>query len=198
MLERKGPIDHLLGQGRDGADGQRRLKFSVDTGWHLVHFAAYGSDHSRYRSELAALIGTGPTASATEAQTTVQGTLFAIAPGQHWLVTDNGPLAVAAATALGPETGSVTDLSQSRVRLRIEGDCVPALLAKGIAIDLAPEVFRVGHYAQTGLHHTGVLLHRTAPSRYELYLLRTYAVSLWEWIADAALALGYDAARPGR
>jgi sarcosine oxidase gamma subunit len=37
-----------------------------------------------------------------------------------------------------------------------------------------------------------VLLHRAAPTSYELYLPRTFAVSLWEWLCDAALAEGFE------
>jgi hypothetical protein len=45
---------------------------------------------------------------------------------------------------------------------------------------------------QTGLHHTGILLHRTEDARYEIYLTRTFTGALWEWLTDAALPLGYD------
>ena len=58
--------------------------------------------------------------------------------------------------------------------------------------DLHPSVFRVGDFAQTALHHTGILLERCAESRYELFASRTYSASIWEWIIDAALPFGYD------
>jgi hypothetical protein len=44
----------------------------------------------------------------------------------------------------------------------------------------------------TGLHHTPVLLLRSAQNRYEIFALRTFALSVWEWLTDAALPWGYD------
>ena len=65
---------------------------------------------------------------------------------------------------------------------------------RGISVDLHPRSFAVGAFAQTALHHTGVLLERCAPERYELYVLRTFALSIWEWLLDAALPVGYEIA----
>ena len=65
-------------------------------------------------------------------------------------------------------------------------------LAKGISIDLHPSVFPIGAFAQTRLHHTAILLERSGDIRFELYVLRTFAVSIWEWLIDAALPFGYD------
>jgi sarcosine oxidase gamma subunit len=50
----------------------------------------------------------------------------------------------------------------------------------------------VGHFAQTGLHHVPVLLERRGEARYELQVPTTWAVSVWEWLTDAALPFGYD------
>jgi sarcosine oxidase subunit gamma len=94
--------------------------------------------------------------------------------------------------SVAPTLGTVTPLSHSRVRLAVAGEPVLGLLVKGIALDLHPSVFPIGCAAQTGLHHTGVLLERTAEHRFELYVLRTFAVSIWEWLIDAALPFGYD------
>jgi sarcosine oxidase gamma subunit len=48
----------------------------------------------------------------------------------------------------------------------------------------------VGHFAQTALHHVPVLLERSADLRYELQVPTTWAVSVWEWLSDAALPFG--------
>jgi len=55
-----------------------------------------------------------------------------------------------------------------------------------VPLDFHPEVFRVDHFALTGIHHTPVLIHRTAEDRYDIYALRTYAMTVWEWLTDAA------------
>jgi sarcosine oxidase subunit gamma len=94
--------------------------------------------------------------------------------------------------AIPPTVGSVTALSDARVRLAISGLPVRACLTKGISSDLHPNAFPMGAFAQTGLHHTGILLECTGDSRFELYVLRTFVVSIWECLIDAALAFGYD------
>ena len=83
-------------------------------------------------------------------------------------------------------------LSHSRVRIAIEGPSVRNVLAKGIAVDLHPSAFPIGRFAQTGLHHTGIFLERCGEERYELFLPRTFAASIWDWLVDAALPLGYE------
>ena len=48
----------------------------------------------------------------------------------------------------------------------------------------------IGQFALTGIHHTPVLVHRSGEQRYEIYAMRTFALSVWEWLSDAALPLG--------
>lgn len=81
----------------------------------------------------------------------------------------------------------VTPLSHSRTRIYIEGPVARDVLAKGIALDLYPEVFMPGMFAMTGLHHTPILLHCVAENRFEIYAMRTFAMNVWEWLEDAAL-----------
>jgi sarcosine oxidase subunit gamma len=62
----------------------------------------------------------------------------------------------------------------------------------GIALDFHQSTFRIGHFAMAGLHHTAVLVHRSGEERYELYVLRSFALWTWEWLTDAALQFGYE------
>ena len=95
---------------------------------------------------------------------------------------------------MAPAVGAVTPLSHSRTRLFVEGAETPALLASGIPLDFHPDAFPVEAFALTGVHHTPVLVHRTAENRYELYAMRTFAQSVWDWLIDAALPYGYEVA----
>ncbi len=98
---------------------------------------------------------------------------------------------------VGPETDdlaaklqslcAVTPLSHSRTRIYLEGEPSRDVLAKGIPLDFHKSAFTPGMFAMTGLHHTPVLVHCTADYRFELYALRTFAMSAWEWLTDAAL-----------
>jgi hypothetical protein len=94
-------------------------------------------------------------------------------------------------------TGGLRPAATQWVRLRITGPTARDVLAKGISLDLHPKVFQIGRGAHTGLHHTGVFLERVEDESYEIYVPRTYAESIWEWLSDAALPFGYDVAVEG-
>lgn len=109
--------------------------------------------------------------------------VFRTGPLQFWFVGPEGDDLAARLSG----TCVVTPLSHSRTRIYVEGPSARDVLAKGIAIDLDPGVFRPGMFALTGLHHTPVLLHCVTPSRFEIYAMRTFSANAWEWLADAAL-----------
>ncbi len=196
MLERR-PLLTATDTGRDGADGRRAIRFAFVHGWQLVLIAALRGSEDSLRQCLGAVIGAEPERSATRAQQVSGGHLFHTAPGQYWLVADSASLAERVTGAIDGSRGTCTPLTHSRVRIAISGERVPRLLAKGIAVDMDPAAFAVGEFIQAGLHHSGVLLHRAAADRYEIYLPRTYANSLWEWLTDAARPLGYDVTSEG-
>lgn len=102
-----------------------------------------------------------------------------IAPGRAWLI-DGKPPRVAAAR------GAVLELSDSRVRLALSGPLVTAVLARCVPIDLRPAAFPVGEGRVAPIHEVAIFLHRTGVEAFDLYLPRSTAVSLWEWIVEAA------------
>src|SRR5215210_6478268 len=48
-----------------------------------------------------------------------------------------------------------------------------------------PPVFPPGRVAQTMIHHIDVLLHRQKRSSFDLWVLRSFAAALTEWLIDA-------------
>ena len=105
-------------------------------------------------------------------------TIFKVGPTQYWLL--NGEVS--------PTTGCyLTPLSSGRTCIAIEGEPARDLLAKCAALDFHPGSFKPGHFAMTGIHHTPVLIQCVAENRFELYVLRTFALDIWEWLSDAAL-----------
>ena len=98
---------------------------------------------------------------------------------------------------IGPENDDIakkldrvaflTPLSHSRTRIFIEGASARDVLAKSIPLDFHPTVFKPGIFAMTGIHHTPVLVHCTTETRFEIYALRTFALSVYDWLTDAAL-----------
>jgi heterotetrameric sarcosine oxidase gamma subunit len=110
-------------------------------------------------------------------------TIFRTGPLTFWFV---GPDKDDLAAKLAGKA-IVTPLTSSRTRISIEGRAARDVLRKGFPIDLHPSVFTPGKFAQTGVHHTPVLLHCTGENRFELYAMRTFALNVWEWLEDAAL-----------
>ena len=86
-----------------------------------------------------------------------------------------------------PDLISVTP----RAIIRIEGDGVEDLFARLGTIDFRATRFAPGRFAQTGIHHTGVLVHRPSATRFEIYIPSSFAASLWEYICVCARPFGY-------
>jgi heterotetrameric sarcosine oxidase gamma subunit len=144
----------------------------------LTQVAGFGD----FEPAVAAVAGTLPTANDRAVESNGR-TVFRTGPQTFWFV---GPAGDDLAARLGA-TALVTPLSSSRTRISIEGRAARDVLRKGIPIDLHESIFTPGRFAQTGLHHTPVLLHCTAEQRFELYAMRTFALDVWEWLEDAAL-----------
>jgi sarcosine oxidase subunit gamma len=82
---------------------------------------------------------------------------------------------------------AITPLSHSRTRIFLDGPPARDVIAKGIPLDFHKSAFKPGMFAMTGLHHTPVLVHCVNTNRFELYAMRTFAMSIWDWLRDAAL-----------
>jgi sarcosine oxidase subunit gamma len=147
-------------------------------------------------SALPAILGGIVPGQVGEASVAGDVTSMRIAPEQLWIVGREGDgLEGRVRAAVGPALGAVTSLSHSRARLVIEGECAREVLAKGVGLDLHPDVFGVHRFAMTGIHHTPALVYRGGVDRYDLYAMRTFARSVWEWLTDSALEYGYDVVR---
>ena len=80
-----------------------------------------------------------------------------------------------------------TPLSSSRTRIALEGENARAVLAKLCAIDFYPKHFKPGMFVSTSIHHTPVLIHCTVENTFHIYAMRTFALSVWETVADASI-----------
>ena len=194
MLERRSALEKDLQQsGRDGAKGDRGLRLGEVRGWSLVQASGFPTEAPAFEAALSSLVGASLPTKVGEAVAAQGRTLMRVGPEHFWIV---GPkqddLAANLSQSVAPTVGSILPLSHSRTRIFIEGPAASEVLAKGIPLDFDAGVFKIGQFALTGLHHTPVLLHRTAADRYELYAMRTFAHSIWEWLTDAALPVGYD------
>ncbi len=110
------------------------------------------------------------------------------APGE-WLVlaSDGTPETLARTiSALLGEGGHICDQSHGRVLLRLSGPDVRSILAKGVGVDLHPDVFTTGRSANVLCGHISLNLARTGADDYELIVPRSFAESL----LDALEAMG--------
>lgn len=196
MLRRQSALAQALREGgRDGSGNARSLRLGEIRGWSLVQVAAFASTLVEVEQAARPLLGADLPVRIGEAVVAGPRRLFKTGASQFWIVGPEGDdLAARLGAAIAPAIGAVTPLSHSRTRIFVEGAPARDVLAKGIALDFHPEVFRTGHFALTGLHHTPVMVHRSGEARYELYAMRTFARSVWDWLTDAALPFGYDVA----
>jgi methylglutamate dehydrogenase subunit D len=83
----------------------------------------------------------------------------------------------------------VTPLTSSRSRIALEGTPARGVLARCAPLDFHEKAFKPGMFAQTGIHHTPVLIHCVADDTFHIYALRTFALSVWDWLIDASEGL---------
>jgi methylglutamate dehydrogenase subunit D len=112
-------------------------------------------------------------------------TLAAIAPGRFMIAGDANDLAARFQEALTITDATVADISHGRTILLLEGDTAAELLQSCAQVDLDPAVFRPGRVAQTMIHHVDVIIVRQTETRFQLWVLRSFAQSLAEWLLDA-------------
>ena len=90
---------------------------------------------------------------------------------------------------------SVADQSDGRVVLRLRGDRVRDVLAKGVPVDLHPRRFRTGDVASTLVAHIGVQIEQLDDQpTFQLMAFRSLAGSLWSWLTKSAAEFGYEIA----
>ena len=195
MFERRSALaERVAVCGRDGADGRRGILLTETRGGHVVQLTAFR--HALHgdplRETVLPLLGDLPT-EVGSARAGARTTVLRLSLDQYWVATRDASLVGDLARAIPSSVACVTPLT-SRVRLTVEGPQARALLCKAIALDLHPRRFVVGRVVQTELLHSGIVLLRAGESRFDLYLLRSFAASIWDWLIDAALPIGYDVA----
>jgi methylglutamate dehydrogenase subunit D len=195
MLERPSALAAVLRQaGRSGSDGSRALRLGEVRGWDLVQVAAFTSTAAELERVVSAALGVAslpPTIGMTGEAGARR--IFRTGPEQFWVTAPSVDNLATRLQEVVPATmGAVTSLSHSRTRIFIEGEPAREVLARSIPLDFHPSAFAIGQFALTGIHHTPVLIQRAAEQRYEIYAMRTFALSVWEWLTDAALPFGYQ------
>ena len=114
-------------------------------------------------------------------------------PGQ-WLATSDDVAGNAFEARLRQQLAglaSVTDQSDGRAVLRIDGRRAREALAKMLPVDLHPRAFGPGNAALTAAASIGVHIWQLDDTpTYELAVFRSYAGSLWRWLIASAEEFG--------
>lgn len=119
--------------------------------------------------------------------------VFCLRPADWLIVMDDAPgraggVAVEARGRLAGHAAAI-DQSHGRVVLELSGDGARALLQKGLNVDLHPSEFPEGSLAQAGLGGIAVMVHAVTASSFELYVARSFAASLADWLVHHGAVL---------
>ncbi|BAI74489.1 sarcosine oxidase, gamma subunit (plasmid) [Azospirillum sp. B510] len=127
-----------------------------------------------------------------------------VGPGR-WLVLGDGADGAAFEAMLREAAaglGAVSDQSDAFLLFDLSGPQVRRALAKGVAVDLHPGVFRIGDAATTPVGHIGASFWRIddigdAPV-YRFAVARSYAASFIDWLLASAAEYGVEVMAAGR
>lgn len=155
-----------------------------------VQIAAWPDSLTAVGTRLAELTGAGAAPGPRRSAAGAKGTLLRMQPLAFWL-TGADAATVAEAMAIEVASGTAVDLTHSRTVIRIEGSRAAELLNRGLPLDLSPDAFPDGACGASAIHHVGVQLHRR-DGGFDLYIPRTFAVSIWEFLTETAAQWGYE------
>jgi heterotetrameric sarcosine oxidase gamma subunit len=164
------------------------LEFSA-ADCQLVQIEAWDGRIEQFKSDLSRTFGIA--LPATVGETIRQPSLRAIkvAPRRFWLLYDTPgepPIEV------DPDLGSVTDLGEGRIRVRLCGDRLPRVLAGCIAVDWHSPAVAPSKAIQTSFHGVPVLFVRTGEAECELVVPRSFARSILDWLEDGARGVALE------
>ncbi len=117
----------------------------------------------------------------------------------EWLVVgpDGSEVGKRLGEALKDTHAAATEVSESRTLIALSGPHARDVLAKGCALDLHPSKFAAGQCAQSTLGHIHIILHqRTNEPEFDIFVHRSFAESLWQWLEDAAAEYGVAISNP--
>jgi sarcosine oxidase subunit gamma len=136
----------------------------------------------------------GAKALASRLGTPLRGT----APGQWYIASDRAmtPEEFRKIEAEHAPGLAFSEQGHGRVRIAISGAPVEAVLAKLMAVDLTLAAYPIGHGTTLFAGHVSVHAQRTEAQRFELMVLRSFAVDLWESLVQASAEFGVDCIGP--
>jgi len=111
-----------------------------------------------------------------------------LGPDQWLLTSESEPVSNILAhidEALSEQLFAATDLSSGLACFSLSGQSSRTLLAMGCGIDMHPDSFRTGQCIRTRFAQVPVFMVATGDFEFDLYVDRSYALYLQEWLAVA-------------
>ena len=181
---------HAAGK-RPNTAGQTGVQLTASTLASVTLISTWTSGMDTLQQALTQVFGSHiPQQTGKIAQTEL-GLLMRTGPEEFMLIGDDYTDRTALLrTSIAADVGSVTDLSQARCRIRIEGAKCRVTLNKLFALDLREAAFPLGDVAMTGTHHVPCALHRLGADAFDIYVFSTYAHDQLGTVLDAALEYG--------
>ncbi|MGQ0663017.1 MAG: sarcosine oxidase subunit gamma [Pseudomonadota bacterium] len=180
---RRSALEPAYRPGTFGAAGPPGVILAERRPLAMIQIAALPATAEEVRAALAGVLGVDAPTRPNTAVRNHGTTLLWVGP-QRWLCV---------APQLGPwkswrlADAAITDLGHARTVMRIQGPRARDLLSKGCGLDLHPRTFPAGACAQSSLAHVAALLHALdARPTFDLYVARSVALSVWEFLADGA------------
>ena len=97
----------------------------------------------------------------------------------------------AALTEVNSNIATVLDQSHSRSCFTLKGPATEDLLSRVATLDFHPRAFPPGSFAQTGIHHVAVLIHRLADEYFDILVPVTWAASTFDYLRNNAQSSGF-------
>ena len=82
--------------------------------------------------------------------------------------------------------GAVTNVTDHFTVFSLSGSNVFEVLSKGCPFDFDSKVFGDNKVVQTIINHIDVTIHRKSKNDVDLYVRRSFAGYLWDWLKDSA------------
>ena len=82
--------------------------------------------------------------------------------------------------------GAITNVTDHFTIFKLSGTNIFEVLSKGCPFDFCSDNFGDNKVVQTILNHVDVTIHRKSENDVDLYVRRSFAGYLWNWIKDSA------------
>ena len=180
-------------RGRHGAhEGAAGVRLSERRPASIVQIAAFDADSAK-RAEAQSRL---PLAQAKNRSAAAGGSIVLWSGPLRWLVMSEGEtdLHRRLVESVGG-AAAVTDLSQARTTVRIQGPMARTVLAKGCGVDLHSRAFAVGSCAVTVVAKISAHIHLVdAAPTFDVMVYRGYGLSFWDWLTGSAAEYGFEVA----